>query len=188
MEFTESSWPRRTERLTVRPLTEADLDAMFAYRSQPAVYEWIGRAYTDPAAFRERMLTLLADPALLNLAIELDGALVGDTFLKLTDGWAQDDLAPARRSQAEFGYAIDPRYAGRGFATEVSRELIRIAFTELGLRRLTAGCFADNQASRRVLEKAGLRLEAVTRKECLHRDRGWLDGCLFAILAEEWSG
>ncbi|OYO02508.1 GNAT family N-acetyltransferase [Enemella evansiae] len=75
-----------------------------------------------------------------------------------------------------------------GIATEVSRELIRIAFTELGLRRLTAGCFADNQASRRVLEKAGLRLEAVTRKECLHRDRGWLDGCLFAILAEEWSG
>lgn len=188
MEFTEPAWPVRTERLTLRPLTEADIDAMFGYRSRPEVYEWIGRAYTDPAAFGARMRQLLTDPDLLNLAIELDGTLIGDCFLKLEDAWTQDDLPAAKRSQAQFGYAIAPAYAGRGYATEVSRELIRIGFTELGVRRLTAGCFAANTASRRVLEKAGLRLEALTRKECLHRDHGWLDGCLFAVLAEDWTG
>ena len=47
---------------------------------------------------------------------------------------------------------------GRGYASEGSRALIGKGFAELGVRRVVAETMAVNAASRRVLEKAGLRL------------------------------
>ncbi|RYJ06038.1 MAG: N-acetyltransferase, partial [Actinomycetales bacterium] len=40
----DASWPRRTERLVIRPYREEDLAAVWAYRSDPEVARWIGRA------------------------------------------------------------------------------------------------------------------------------------------------
>ncbi len=51
---------------------------------------------------------------------------------------------------------------------------------------MTAGCFADNLASRRVLEKVGMQLEQYGVRDSWHAELGWLDGCTFAILADEW--
>lgn len=188
MKLTELDWPRRIGCLSLRPLAEPDWDTMYAHHSKPAAHEWIVWAPTSRDEFGERMSRSAENPRVLDLAIELDGAMIGDCFLEVGDGWAQDDLTEAKGCQAELGYVIDPDHAGRGYATEVATELVRIGFAELGLRRLTAGCFADNHASRRVLAKSGLRLEGLTRRECLHRDRGWLDGCQYAVLAEEWAG
>ena len=47
---------------------------------------------------------------------------------------------------------------GKGYATEGSRALIRKGFTEFGVQRVVAQAMAVNQASRRVMEKAGLKL------------------------------
>ncbi len=47
---------------------------------------------------------------------------------------------------------------GKGYATEGSRALIRKGFTELGVQRVVAEAMAVNTVSRRVMEKAGLRL------------------------------
>ena len=55
------------------------------------------------------------------------------------------------------------------------------------LRRIEAGCFAENVASRRVMEKAGLRLEGIFLGDSLHRDGTWRDGALYALLLEEWQ-
>ena len=63
---------------------------------------------------------------------------------------------------------------------------MRICFDDLGLRRLTAVAFADNPASLRVMEKVGMRQEALHRQESLHRDLGWVDSVVYAVLADEW--
>jgi len=61
---------------------------------------------------------------------------------------------------AELGYAIVPAAQGMGYATEAAREVLRFAFADLALKRVTACCLAGNASSRRVLGKLGFRLEA----------------------------
>ncbi|MCA0335410.1 MAG: GNAT family N-acetyltransferase [Actinobacteria bacterium] len=51
---------------------------------------------------------------------------------------------------------------------------------------MTAGCFADNPASVRVLEKAGMRREGHSVRDAWHAELGWIDGYEYALLAEEW--
>ena len=77
---------------------------------------------------------------------------------------------------------IDPAHAGRGHATAIARALLDIAFTDLGLRRVTAECFADNVASWRVMEKLGMRREQHGVRDSWHAELGWVDGCTYAIL------
>jgi RimJ/RimL family protein N-acetyltransferase len=60
--------------------------------------------------------------------------------------------------EVELGYRLRKSAWGKGYATEGSRALIRKGFTELGVQRVVAETMAVNEASRRVMEKAGLRL------------------------------
>jgi len=94
----------------------------------------------------------------------------------------------AKGTVAEIGYVFDPAYAGQGYATEASRELLRICFEDVGVRRVIAQCFADNTASWRLMERLGMRREQHTRQDSLHRNGQWLDGMMYALLAEEWRG
>ena len=51
---------------------------------------------------------------------------------------------------------------------------------------MTAGCFAANEQSWRLMERLGMRRESHSLRDGLHRTRGWLDGYEYALLAEEW--
>ena len=51
---------------------------------------------------------------------------------------------------------------------------------------MIANCFAENTPSWRIMERVGMRREAHNVKDSLHRDRGWCDGFVYALLAEEW--
>lgn len=57
--------------------------------------------------------------------------------------------------EVELFYGVDSGAWGRGLATEMARELIRVAFDELGLDALIAFTLPTNAASRRVLDKCG---------------------------------
>jgi RimJ/RimL family protein N-acetyltransferase len=121
------------------------------------------------------------------LIVEQHGNLIGNLAIKVQDAWSQAEVgARARGTQAELGWWIVPSYQGQGYATEAVDELIRIAF-ELGIRRIEAACFAENEASWRVMEKLGMRREGCYRQESLHRDGTWRDGMSYALLAAEWT-
>ncbi|MBE1877551.1 GNAT family N-acetyltransferase [Myceligenerans pegani] len=178
-------WPFHTERLTVRRSTIEDLDSLWKYRGLPEVSRWTSWHPADQEDWRRYQ----GDPARMarTLVFEYEGSIAGDLMLMIQDGWAQREAADlAHGTQAELGWALDPALGGKGLATEAVRELIRIAFDELGLRRVTAGAFADNERSTRVMERVGMRREAYNIKESFHRDLGWLDGIEYALLAEEW--
>jgi RimJ/RimL family protein N-acetyltransferase len=178
-------WPVRTERLVLRPATGDDLDATWAYRRHPEVSEWLTQATPDREEYAEVFLD--ADRLAASVVAERDGAVIGDLMLRIEDPWAQTEVREqARGRQAELGWVLAPEHAGRGYATEAARELLRICFEDLGLHRATALCFADNTASWRIMERIGMRREAHNVRESLHRDHGWLDGYGYALLAEEW--
>ena len=54
-------------------------------------------------------------------------------------------------------YSIVPEYRGRGFATQAVRALLDYAFTQAGVPFVNGGCYKDNLASARVMEKSGMR-------------------------------
>ena len=179
------AWPRRTERLALRPATAHDADATWRFRGREDVSHWLTRASATSAEYR----TVFQEPDSLRrtLVVELDGAVIGDLMVKVEDAWAQAEIAGrARGVQAELGWVLDPDHAGHGYATEAVRELIRLCFEDLGLRRVTAVCFAGNTASWRLMERVGMRREAYTVRDSLHRSGEWLDCMEYALLADEW--
>ncbi|MCW2832551.1 MAG: family N-acetyltransferase [Nocardioides sp.] len=177
------SWPRTTERLSLRPATPDDAAAMFGYRSLEQVSRWMTQLPTDLESWQ----THFEERSPYALMICRDDEVIGDLFLKTEDAWAQGEVRDrARDVFAEIGWALDPAHAGGGYATEAVRELLAIAFDGLGLRRVTANCFADNEPSWRLMERVGMRREAHNVADTLHRDGQWYDGLVYALLAEEW--
>ncbi|TWP34557.1 GNAT family N-acetyltransferase [Leekyejoonella antrihumi] len=178
-------WPVQTRRLLIRPATPADTAATWSFRRLPAVDRWM----SSRSASLDEYRTKFEDPDRLakTLVIELDGVVIGDLMLAIEDAWAQSDIQEqARGVQAELGWCLSPDHTGQGYATEAVAELIRICFEDLGLRRIKADCFADNEASWRLMERLHMRRELHTVRESLHRSGQWLDDFGYALLAEEW--
>jgi [ribosomal protein S5]-alanine N-acetyltransferase len=88
-----------------------------------------------------------------------DGAFVGRAGLRRVHVGGADEV--------EIAYALKSEMWGCGFATEISRKLVIVGFSDLQLSTLVAFTLPDNRASIRVMEKAGLRFE----RAILHRDK-----------------
>jgi RimJ/RimL family protein N-acetyltransferase len=179
-------WPRTAGPLVLRPPTSDDLDQVLVWRNRPEVTRWLLRTTVDSEAFRRAWLDSVEDPDQHAVVAVLDDVVVGTGSLDVLDGMGQIEGDVWRRSEGLLGYLIDPAYAGNGYATHIARALLDLAFTELGLHRVTAGCFADNRASWRVMEKLGMRREQHGVRDSWHAELGWIDGFTYAILAEEW--
>jgi RimJ/RimL family protein N-acetyltransferase len=62
---------------------------------------------------------------------------------------------PSRQGTVEIGYSIHPSFRNSGYATEAVKALVIWAFGQRRVQRVVADTMPSNQASRRVLEKAG---------------------------------
>jgi len=177
------TWPKTTERLSLRPAEQRDARPTFAFRTLPEISHWLTNHPQDlhewESGFAERSGS--------TLIVEKDGVVIGDLYLNVQDPWSQAEVRDqAAGTVVEIGYVLDPAYAGQGYATEAVREELRICFEDLGVRRVIAQCFADNEPSWKLMERVGMRREQHTIKDSLHRNGEWLDGMMYAILAEEW--
>ena len=56
-----------------------------------------------------------------------------------------------------------------------------MCFEDLGLRRVVATCFADNEPSWRLMARLGMRREQHAEKDALHRSGAWLDSYSYAF-------
>lgn len=177
-------WPLRTERLLIRPCRIEDAEDLFALRSRPEVALWANSVPIDLEGWRKRF----RDPAIAPhlLTVERDGLVIGELMAYVRDGDAQKEVGDsAAASEAELGWLIAPEHQGQGLATEAGRALVGLCFGPLGLRRVVASTFEANRPSWRVMERLGMRLETRSRRDTLHRDLGWIDGRVYALLAQE---
>jgi RimJ/RimL family protein N-acetyltransferase len=182
--------PLHTERLTLSPATADDADPTWKFRQLESVNEWLTGCPADLDGYRELFSepSRLATTVVVRLGHDRTGPIIGDLMLRREDAWAQRDVAhQARGTQAELGWVLDPAFTGRGYATEAVRELLRYCFENLGVRRVTANCFLDNETSWRLMERVGMRRELHAVRESLHRSGRWLDTVGYAILEEDWS-
>ncbi|MBR4459099.1 MAG: GNAT family N-acetyltransferase [Clostridia bacterium] len=138
-----------TERLVLRPLEDGDREALLSMaRDSRITATYMIPDFADAAqedAFFRRMRALSAAETRFVYGISLGGELIGFLNDCGTDG---DGI--------EIGYFISPGHWNRGYATEALRAAIG-ALAAMGFRRVEAGCFEENPASGRVMEKCGMR-------------------------------
>jgi RimJ/RimL family protein N-acetyltransferase len=147
-----------TERLVLRRFTSADADLLASLDADPDVMHFVtGGVPTSRAEIESDFL-----PAFLGYYQRYEGFGFWAAVEKATGdflGWfhfrPRPDAAPG---EVELGYRLRRTAWGRGYATEGSRALIRKGFTEFGVQRVVAETLVVHGASRRVMEKAGLRL------------------------------
>jgi RimJ/RimL family protein N-acetyltransferase len=158
-----------TERLRLRRSVAADAPTISTYRSDPDVHRFQGWERTDVEAVRAEVEEM-ADRApgaaggwvQLTVVEAATGHIVGDV------GMSPVDDEPG---VIKVGYTIAPASQGRGYATEAVRALVAYAFDALDAEVVRMHASADNAASIRVAEKAGLRF--VERRQYRDGDDIW---------------
>ena len=113
---------------------------------------------------------------LIPWVLELDGQIIG----QLTIG----GITRGSLCSAHAGYWIDKDYAGRGLMTLALGAAIDYLFRIEGLHRVEVNIRPENESSRRIVEKLGLRYEGL-RERYLHIDGDWRDHLSYAITSEE---
>ena len=176
------SLPLATARLQLRDFTASDFDAVHRYSSDPRVTRYLFFGPRDAAATDEYLDGLLASqrerPRLrFELAVEeiATGQVIGAC-----------DISFVERSVVDLGYMLASEFWGRGYATEIALALVDAAFTDLRASRVISTVDVNNGASIRVLEKIGMRWEAVFRKHRRAKNRWW-DCHLFVLPREVWE-
>jgi len=87
---------------------------------------------------------------------------------------------------AYVGYWIDEKHAGNGYMPESVVVLAQFAFDELHLHRIQISIIPRNSASRRVVEKLGIREEGIAFRY-LEINGVWEDHVRYGLTAEEWD-
>ena len=177
-----------TERLVLRRLTADDVDLLVELDADPLVMQFItGGVATPRAEIEDEVL-----PAFLGYYERSPGYGFWAAIEKATGavvGWFHFRPEPdASDGQVELGYRLRRSAWGRGYATEGSRALVDKGFAELGVARVTASTMVVNVASRRVLEKAGLRFVRQFHQPWPYPIDGDEEGDVeYALLRSEWE-
>jgi RimJ/RimL family protein N-acetyltransferase len=176
--------PIETERLRLRANTPDDLDNLHALFGREDVTRYL---YWEPMS-REAAMKLLerrigqttmqGEGGAIALVVEERDTrrFVGEVILM----WKSEESR-----QGEVGWTLHPDAQGQGYATEASREMLRMGFEELGLHRIFAECDPRNDASIRVMERLGMRREA-HHVENLRLKGEFVGSMIYAILEDEW--
>ena len=181
----ESPWPLRMGTLLFREAVEADIVTLQSFRNDPDVNWFMVRTSVEPDDLRREWLAVSDSATDYSCVVERHGQVVAMGFLDIVDGSGQPGHPTG--TDGVIGYIVHPEATGQGIGSATARALLQAAFDGLGLRRVTAAANADNVASVRVLERAGMRRERHALKALWHRELGWLDEVEYAILDDEWE-
>jgi RimJ/RimL family protein N-acetyltransferase len=142
-----------SERLLLRPLRESDYEVYADFYADEEMARYVGGVHDGEMAWR-RLAMLIGHWTLRGFgywAVEekQTGTFVGCVGLWQSAGWPEIEL----------GYAIFRDMQGRGYATEAAVRSRDYAFEVAGIKSLVSYIQPDNEASKRVAERAGARLE-----------------------------
>ncbi|MDQ3237636.1 MAG: GNAT family N-acetyltransferase [Actinomycetota bacterium] len=175
----------QTERLLLRKVTPGDAEDMLAYISDPEVARhttW--EPYDSIEQVRDHLRSVISnyergEPANWGVTLRESGRLIGMCGF-MAGSWEPE------YARASLGYAIAREYWDRGLTTEAVRAAIAFGFNHLSLNRIEARCIAENTASERVMQKAGLSYEG-TLRDYVFRKGAYRDYKVYSILRREHS-
>ena len=170
----------RTARLILRPASKSDRDDLTALERDPEVMRFIngGRPTPDHGVDADAgFLTPRGGEPGIWTALETEP----ESFV----GWFS--LLLRGEGVAELGYRLRRAAWGRGFGSEGARALVEWGFQEAAMSAIVATTMAVNQASRRVMENAGLRYVRTVHKSWAEPLPGSEMGDVeYEIAREDW--
>jgi ribosomal-protein-alanine N-acetyltransferase len=182
--FDFSTFPLlETPRLTLRPLSHADAEAIIAIYGSPQVLAYLNM---EPVTTREQALGLIdwfsgnydqGDGVQWAFTLRESGQVIGTGG---TYAWERGDR------HVDIGYHVLPAYWGQGYATEATRAMLGWCFATLDVHRVQADCTDGNLASERVLLKCGFQVEGIWRERCWEHGR-FVNIKQFGLLAREFN-
>lgn len=146
--------PAATSRLSFRNFRQQDLPQVILMNRDPKVMTYF------PEIKSEDEITLDFD-RYLKYHLSHPGYGYWHTSLRQQNqfiGFFIVKVLP-ETGETEIGYRLLPQYWGQGLATEGARAMVKHARDHLKVKRVVGVADPENQASRRVLEKAGLEFE-----------------------------
>lgn len=177
------------QRVMLRPLAESDFDEWHEVRTRCGAWllRWEPRPKGAPVPSEDRP-SFAARCGIRERERHLGsgygfGIFIGERFA------GEVTLSSIQRGpfqSACIGYWIDEALAGRGFVPEAVVVTLRFAFEANSLHRVEISIIPRNTASRRVVEKLGIRQEGIAER-FLEIDGVWEDHVRYGITSEEWS-
>lgn len=152
-------WAFETARIGLRELMPSDEEALVALHSDPEVMRYLTDGQPEHPDRTRSVLRMMIEQTRA-----FEGRLGYWAAIEKTSGrwmgWfhlrpGRDD--PESSHRVELGYRLACAFWGRGYATEGSQKLVEHGFQTPGVTEIFAQTMEGNQASRRVMEKAGLR-------------------------------
>ena len=176
-----------TRRLMLRPFEAADSDLIYRIYSDEEILRYTPFDTMDEKQ-AERHLQRVMDDWQNEPLLSLEFAVcLKENEIKI--GRAHVLIEP-ETDTGMIGMLLVQECWGKHYATEIAEALIRYCFETLHLHRVNAVCNPDNTASWRMLEKCGLRREAVLLQKCRYVKKGivsWHDELEYAMLDSEYS-
>jgi RimJ/RimL family protein N-acetyltransferase len=176
--------PIKTPRLNLRPLRTEDLPDWLEFVKDEDSYKYLDNYAPDDEETRVwleecKILRLTHSKGRLALGIELqNGAkIIGHLLFYLKD--------PEEHRQGSFNIMIHPAYRRQGYGTEALLGLMDFGFNGIALHDIRTATDSRNLAARRMMEKAGMKLEGELVEVC--RVKGeWISEAYFGILSAWW--
>lgn len=173
-----------TSRFLLRPYKQGDAQQMYTnFLSDPKVSAHVSwAAHTSIEATNHFLQMHLekytSDVSFYGWAIEMNGDVIGSI--------GAFDINEEVQA-CEIGYSLGSRYWGQGIATEAVQAVLQFLFHSVGFNRVTASYNAENLASGRVMQKAGMQYEGTCRQATLKKDGSFGNLILYSILKNEYS-
>ncbi len=178
----EKKWS--TRRLIIREYKKSDIDSFLSVVRQPEIYR---TTYGIPLEYSRERAEWWFDVIKQNMknrhAFEFavllkdNGQYIGNVGLININ-----DL----HHRADISYYIDRDYMNCGYATEAAEVMLRYGFTKWNFNKIAGCCMSCNPASRRVMEKIGMKYEGTLRQE-LYKEGDYYDIDRLSILKSEYS-
>ncbi len=147
-----------TERLSMRPFAEEDLEWLTGHRTDADVAVYIGGLELQTPAFVEKRMRFYMD-CYEKYGFSMCVTKLRETGMKI----GVTGLQPLENTgEIEVGYSFDREHWGKGLATEAARGWLEYGFWTAGLERIVAVAEPENTGSTRVMEKLGMEFEATS--------------------------
>ena len=164
-----------TKRLILRAWRLEDAEAMFSYARGEKVGPRAGWKPHENVAESESIIRMfIEEDETWALVLREEGRPIGSVGLHKT----------REENVRELGYVLSEKYWGRGIMPEAAEAVLRFAFEELGLSKVTVGHFPFNMQSKRVIEKLGFSYTGYFEKAFERLDGVKMDECRYEMTKE----
>jgi [ribosomal protein S5]-alanine N-acetyltransferase len=169
-------------RVALRPVTENDVDSLYAVFSDPEVMRYSGSSMTDPREAKDFLAEVLEDLRRRQciqwgIARRADNQIIGNVAIFNLDLVAR---------KGEIGFSLGRPYWGMGYMREALQAAIWYGFNEMGLRRIEADTDPRNLPSIRLLERLGFQKEGYLRERWFIAGETQ-DSLFYGLLGREWK-